>query len=375
MARTHANEPVLILQERVLEVPGAISEGEGLWLPLASLEEATGWSLRPEGACRQDVCVPIPEGERDMFLREQCFNLVELAARLGQPIVHDDAHDVWGIGEAGALSAAHLESLAAPEFTLPDLEGRLHSLSDYRGQKVVLACWASWCGCRRDLPVWQELYAELGPRNLLPVAVAFDTRGADAARPWIDAAHATYPCLIDRQHVVAGLYDIPNVPYAVWIDEEGRMVRPPEPAGATDAFRAMDRTTGELPPAARAELQGARHAYLDAIRDWAARGPASRFALAPEEVRRRLAGPSEERACALVHFRVGAYLWQAGDQGAGRLHLEEARRLHPESWALRRQTWDLEDPALASGPDFWAAVDALGDEPYYAPVRLEPADR
>lgn len=370
MARTHANEPVLIMEDRVAEVPDAVSEGGGLWLPLASLEAATGWSVRPEGACRDDLCVPIPEGERDVFLREERFNVVELAARLAQPVVHDEAHDIWAVGEAGTVRAARLESLEAPDFTLPDLEGQPHALADYRGRKVLLLCWASWSECRDDLALWQELYAEVGERGLVPLAVALDTRGVDAVRPWVEAARVAYPCLVDRHHVVAGLYDIPNVPYAVWIDEQGRIVRPPEPAGTSDAFRARDRATGALPDSAAAELNAARQAYLEAIRDWAAHGPASRFALSPDEVRRRLAGPSEERACALVHFRVGAYLWEAGDQEGGRLHLEEARRLHPESWALRRQVWDLEDPALAGGPEFWAAVDALGDERYYAPMRL-----
>ena len=57
---------------------------------------------------------------------------------------------------------------------------------------------------------------------------------ADAARPWIEAAKPDYPCLIDRDHHVADLYNMVNVPQAVWIDEEGRIVRPPENAGSSD---------------------------------------------------------------------------------------------------------------------------------------------
>jgi hypothetical protein len=52
--------------------------------------------------------------------------------------------------------------------------------------------------------------------------------------------------------------------------------------------------------------------------------------------------------------------------------MAEARRLHPESWSYRRQTWELEEPGKAGGPEFWAAVDALGDRPYYPPTVLEP---
>ena len=78
------------------------------------------------------------------------------------------------------------------------------------------------------------------------VAVAMDSR-ADAARPFIEAAAPTYLSLIDRSHHVAALYNMVNVPQAVWIDEQGQMVRPPEPAGAFEAFRALDKATGEIP--------------------------------------------------------------------------------------------------------------------------------
>jgi len=77
------------------------------------------------------------------------------------------------------------------------------------------------------------------------LAVALDQ--PETARPWIEAAAATYPCLIDRDHHLADLYNMVNVPQAVWIDEEGRIVRPPETAGSMDAFRAMDRKTFTIP--------------------------------------------------------------------------------------------------------------------------------
>src|SRR5690349_12783388 len=78
------------------------------------------------------------------------------------------------------------------------------------------------------------------------VAVAMDSR-PDAARPWIEAGKPTYPCLIDREHHVADLYNMVNVPQAVWIDEAGRIVRPPEPAGAFEGFRSRDPVTGMMP--------------------------------------------------------------------------------------------------------------------------------
>jgi hypothetical protein len=63
---------------------------------------------------------------------------------IDKPIVHDDARGVWVLGEGADERAAALASLVAPDFTLPDVNGRPHSLSDYRGKKVFLVSWASW---------------------------------------------------------------------------------------------------------------------------------------------------------------------------------------------------------------------------------------
>jgi hypothetical protein len=119
--------------------------------------------------------------------------------------------------------------------------------------------------------VWQGLYEELKDRNFLIISVAFDAGGVasvkDCIRPaapaqlprelldimgWEEtlsarAAIPTYPCLIDEKHIVAQRYNMVNVPMAVWINESGWIVRPPEPAGATDGFRTMDRTTRRMP--------------------------------------------------------------------------------------------------------------------------------
>lgn len=202
------------------------------------------------------------------------------------------------------------------------------------------------------------------------LAVALDSGGPEAVRPWVERASPSYPCLIDTEHLVARLYGIVNVPTAVWIDEAGRIVRPPEPAGASDTFRRMDRATGRLPEDAAEERRLRRQIYMDAVRDWAARGEASVHVLPPEEVRRRLAGPGREQSQAAAHFRLGLHLYRQGRREEGLRHLWEAARLHPESWAYKRQAWELEEPGKAAGPEFWAAVEALGDRPYYPPIEM-----
>lgn len=200
------------------------------------------------------------------------------------------------------------------------------------------------------------------------VAVALDN--ADAARPWIEAAHPTYRCLIDVDHHVAALYHLVNVPQAVWIDEAGRIVRPPESAGANDAFRAMDRVNGTLPPDVLAERQRLRAAYLEALRDWVRQGATSAHAMTAPAATARLSLPDERTAEAHAHFRLGRHLQQLGRADEARAAFDLASALHPDSWAMWRQAAPKDARGLASGAAFWARVDALGDRPYYPPADL-----
>ena len=100
------------------------------------LERRTGWAIKPEGACKEDHCVPLPSrGQGPVDVRI-------LAARLGMPLLHDQAHNVWCLGpESGGQV---LSSAVAPDITLPDLEGKPFTLHSLRGQKVSLVAWASW---------------------------------------------------------------------------------------------------------------------------------------------------------------------------------------------------------------------------------------
>jgi hypothetical protein len=189
------------------------------------------------------------------------------------------------------------------------------------------------------------------------------------------AATPAYPCLIDEKHIVAELYNMINVPMGVWIDERGRIVRPAEPAGASDGFRKMDRTTFQMPAGLADEGRGARKRYVDAVRDWVAKGENSEYVLSPEEVRSRIAGqgPSESEAIANATFRLAQYLRAQGFADDAKRYFLEARRQSPESWHFLRQTLELEEIGKASGPEFFSAVDALGDRPYYPAVEFGTA--
>ncbi len=98
------------------------------------------------------------------------------------------------------------------------------------------------------------------------VAVAEESRGTDHARPWIDQAKSDYWQLIDTEHRLEDLYNLVNVPQAIWIDEQGTIVRPPETAGSTDHFRRMDLKTRTMSPKDQEERLAARMAYMDAVR-------------------------------------------------------------------------------------------------------------
>jgi hypothetical protein len=215
--------------------------------------------------------------------------------------------------------------------------------------------------------VWQELYAALKDRNFMVVAVAEETRGAEHARQFIEAAKSEYWSLIDPEHQVSALYGMTNVPQAVWIDERGVVVRPAETAGSTDHFRRMDLKTRTMAPEDQAARFAARQRYLDAVKDWVLTG---RHALDVDVARRKQPHVTPEMALAQAHFRLGSWLRQHGKTAEGDKHLAEASRLHPESWSLWRQAADLDAVGKASGPEFWARVQALGDKPYYPPPEI-----
>ena len=123
------------------EIPASIV-GESIRIAPADLEAALGWQLKPEGLCRGEVCVPVRD--RTGLEWPEGIDLAAFAGALGRPLAAEPGESVASLGAASADRAAALASLEAPDFTLPDLAGRLHTLSDHRGKKVLLIAYASW---------------------------------------------------------------------------------------------------------------------------------------------------------------------------------------------------------------------------------------
>ncbi len=222
-----------------------------------------------------------------------------------------------------------------------------------------------------DLSVWQALYAELEASGFMVISVAMEARGSESARPWIELVNPDFPVLIDQDHRVAELYNMVNVPQAVWIDEEGRIVRPTETSGTSDAWRALDRTTFAIPEGSAAELVRVRGIYSDAVRDWVANGAASRFVYDPATARARTPVVTDDIARANACFRLGRHLRSEGKTAEGDTFLKEAIRLRPDSWNFWRQTADLMEVGGAASPDFFNRVDELGQGRYYAPIDMD----
>jgi hypothetical protein len=131
----------VLYEDRVSAIPDASAQGGHLWLSPADLARATGWKLESEGLCKGAACVRTDQRWLDAQGR---VDLLAFAGHMGQPVVEEKAHDVLAFGTSVGARRETMDSLQAPDFTLPDLDGKLHSLSDYRGKKVYLFSWGSY---------------------------------------------------------------------------------------------------------------------------------------------------------------------------------------------------------------------------------------
>lgn len=202
------------------------------------------------------------------------------------------------------------------------------------------------------------------------VSVAMDA-SIEAARPWVAEASPTYVTLIDRNHLLSSLYNMVNVPQAVWIDEDGKIVRPTETGGSIDILREFDPEKGGFPQEAQDRAQAAKAAYLDAVKDWAINGGVSKYVFADAAARAHVEEMSEEAALAHAKFQLGCYLQRAGRSGEADALFAECRELHPDSWNIFRETTEKMDIGIAAGEEFWGKVMSLGDKQYYKSIDMD----
>jgi hypothetical protein len=138
----------VLYQNRVVELERTLPDPNDLWVLPQDLPRIIDFVLKREGACLAEVCVPVRQDrDSEIFVtraRQGWFNVTELARRLQQAFVVDHEHSVWSFGNIPVTRNAFLESAIAPDFALPNREGKLVRLSDFKGKKVLIVTWASW---------------------------------------------------------------------------------------------------------------------------------------------------------------------------------------------------------------------------------------
>ncbi len=317
------------------------SEGGRLWATPAQLEAALGWQLKPEGLCRGDVCLST-KAHPDLVGDRDDIDLGVFALVQGRACAFDAAEGVVVLGESSEARRALAAERVAPDFELPDLDGHPVSLHDFDGKKRVIATWASWCGCRYDLPAWQALQAELPDVQIISIAL---DNTPEAAREFVEAADPDFPVLVDAHHTVAEAYGLYNVPSVVWVDEEGKVARAPVIAPGDDTWRDFTSIDSSV--------------HHDQLRAWVATGdvPAD-----PRPVDAHMADDSPELQQARAERRLGAWLVRHGRIEAGRAHLDRAVELAPFDFTIVRGSMPMqgEDPFGERFFAFWQDWEAAG---------------
>ena len=182
--------------------------------------------------------------------------------------------------------------------------------------------------------------------------------GEGAAGKWYDAAKATFTTLVDTKHTVSSVFQFINVPMGVWIDENGRVVRPAEPAWATSRTDVY----GGKP----LEIQG--ELYVAALRDWVANGDKSEYVLSDEEFARRVKPRSPAEMEAEASFKLAVWFQQAGDAALAAKYFERAQALNPDDWNYHRQEWSF-TPSEAGKK--WLEKFKQFEKEYYPKLQLK----
>ena len=320
--------------DRTTTVPAMLSADE-VTLTAEAVLDATGWEPKPHGMCRGEVCVP---GQLDPSQVE----LAAVAALLRRPLAVEVLEDrvVAVLGEpAGAAVAA---GDAAPELTLPDVDGRPVPITG-SGRKTAVVAWSTWCGCRYELPAWKALADELRAEGLDVVTVALD-EDAEAVRPW--AQGADLPVAIDLEHRLSDLFGIVNVPATVWLDEDGRVAKAPTIAPGDDQFLEFTKVDAEQ--------------HHEALRRWVRTGetPASPAPVDDEDLR-----------AARAERRLAAWLHRSGETDAAERHFATAVALAPLDFSIVRASMPLrgQDPFGTEFFELWEQWNTAG-RPGYTPT-------
>ena len=326
---------VLLDGDGAATLPVAV-DGEDLLVPAAALQEATGWEAKAHGFCRDDACVPAQ-------LDPERVALQAFAAAFRRPLAVELLADraVAALGEpAGATVQV---GAAAPEVVLPDVDGAPVAVTGTGGRKTAVVAWSTWCGCRYELPAWKALAEELREEGLDVVTVALD-EDAEAVRPW--AGTTDLPTAVDLEHRLSDLFGVVNVPATVWLDEQGRVVKPPTIAPGDDQFAEFTKVDAQL--------------HHDALRRWVRTGEVPET---PE------VADDEDLRVARAERRLAAWLHRHGETEAAERHFTAAVDRAPLDFSIVRASMPLrgQDPFGTEFFELWEDWNAAG-RPGYVPT-------
>lgn len=297
-----------------------------------ALLEATGWELKPLGLCQGDVCVP------GTF---EPLTLAAVTRALRRPLAVEILDDqvVAVLGEPPGTTV-HTGEVA--ELTLPDVDGEPINVTG-SGRKTAVVAWSTWCGCRYELPAWKALAEELRAEGLDVVTVALD-EDPEAVRPWAESAGL--PTAVDLEHRLSDLFGVVNVPSTVWLDEQGRVVKPPTIAPGDDQFLEWTKVGSEQ--------------HHDALRSWVRTGELPAVAEAVD---------NEDLRTARAERRLAAWLHRHGFADAAERHFAVAVEKAPLDFSIVRASMPLrgQDPFGTEFFAFWEEWEGAG-RPGYAPT-------
>lgn len=129
---------MVLFGENAVSLDKVRAEGDNLWIRSKDLQRVNEFEVKPQGACRADVCIPLSKALKN----GDWFNLTGFARKIGETVVADQ--NVYSFGEIPVLRGGFYNSRIAPDFAVPDRKGKVVHLSDFRGKKALVITWASW---------------------------------------------------------------------------------------------------------------------------------------------------------------------------------------------------------------------------------------
>lgn len=356
-----ANDQVVKTEARV--------EGNMLWVHETELMNSTGFELKPSGVCypKLDICIPL---FGDEFHEERAdgkwLNLSLLSQEIEQSCISSDDQSVWSLGVIPQEREQMLSTGMAPDFEIKDIHGNSVCLSDFRGKKVLIVTWATWCGCRFDVKSWQKLYEELDDPNFEIICVAQDSQGDEVARKWFIDAKATFHCVVDVQHKISTVFGWVNVPTGAWIDEEGKIVRVNEAA-----YAEKHQINNFL-----SKTEFGNDAFGNATKEWVKNGLSADLEQSKEKLSANIRSQGKGDFEADAWFKLGLHFQKAGNNEEAEKYFAKARELAPNNWNIQRQSWTFKGTMHAIKN--WNKITRSNfseneDWTYYEPMDLEGA--